>query len=72
MGSGSAMFFMELEIKVTTKTGSGIKMLIVIGSGINILGKNMGSVTKTHTSLRLGDKTRLVLLCRVLATQHAR
>ena len=30
----------------------GIKILIDLGSGINIFGKNVGSVTKKYTSLR--------------------
>ena len=31
MGSGSAVFFMESGIRLTTKTGSGIKILVVFG-----------------------------------------
>ena len=31
VGSGSAVFFMESEIRLTTKKGSGIKILIVFG-----------------------------------------
>ena len=38
MGLGSALFFMESGIRVTPK----------IGSGINILGKTMGSVVKKY------------------------
>ena len=53
MGSGSAVFFMKSGIRLTTNFAvQGSEFLSFLGSGIKILGKNMGSVTKEYTSLR--------------------
>ena len=54
-GIGISSIFHGIRDEAKTKMGSGIKILIVLGLGINILGKNknMGSaVTKKCTSLR--------------------
>ena len=38
VGSGSTVFFMESGIRLTTKTGSGIKILVVFGIRDQIFG----------------------------------
>ena len=64
VGWGTAVFFRESGIRLTIKTGSGIKIPFVFGIKTqifwdfsqnveNILGKSMGSVTRKYTSLWL-------------------
>ena len=50
VGSGSAVFFMGSGIKFLRVQGS--KFSSFLGSGFKFVGNNMGSVTKTYTSLR--------------------
>ena len=53
MGSGSAVFFIESGIKFLRVQGSRFSSFLE--SGIKLLGKNMGSVTKKYTTLRPCD-----------------
>ena len=65
VGSGSAVFFMESGIRLTTKTGSGIKILIVFGIRDQLFGyKYEISNEKIHlvTTLRLALLSYLLTL----------